>query len=243
MCIEVIMGIYLRQLRAGRDFAKNDPIAAQMANYVYVIGDEIKRVCMIVDPAWDIRGILDYIEDEDMTLIGSVVTHYHPDHIGGELFGRQVEGLAQLHSHCSVRIHANEHEIEGIRAVTGLSKIDIKGHTGGDKISIGDLSLRLLHTPGHTPGSQCILADSRLLSGDTLFIGGCGRVDLPGGDARALYHSLTQVLAKLTDDTVLYPGHEYSGVNVSTIGEQKRANFCMKVPSLAEWLNLMEARV
>jgi glyoxylase-like metal-dependent hydrolase (beta-lactamase superfamily II) len=237
--LEVIMGIYLRQLRAGRDFAKNDPFAKQMANFVYLIGDEIKRECMIVDPAWDIDGILDYIGSEDMTLIGALVTHYHPDHVGGDIFGHQIEGIAKLNSLCSVRIHANAHEIEGIRAVTGLSKTDLKSHTGGEEIKIGDSNLRLLHTPGHTPGSQCFLVDSRLISGDTLFIGGCGRVDLPGGDAQALYHSLTQVLGKLPDDTILYPGHDYSDINVSTLGEQKSTNFSMRVSSLDNWLKLM----
>jgi glyoxylase-like metal-dependent hydrolase (beta-lactamase superfamily II) len=240
---EVIMGIYLRQLRAGRDFAKNDNFATQMANYVYLIGDDLRRECMIVDPAWDIRGILDHIEGDEMTLIGALVTHYHPDHVGGELLGRKVQGIGELQSYYPVRIHANEHEVEGIISVTGLSKTDIISHTGGEELRIGDLEVRLLHTPGHTPGSQCFLVDSRLISGDTLFIGGCGRVDLPGGDARALYYSLTQILAKLSDDTLLYPGHDYSDAPIGRIGEEKQTNLFLKVPNEADWLRIMDRRV
>lgn len=233
------MSIYLRQLRAGRDFAKDDPFAEQMANFVYLIGDGAKRECMVVDPAWDVRGILDYVEREGMTLTGALITHYHPDHVGGEIFGRQIEGIRELQSLHPVKIHANEHESDGIRSVTGLSKTDITGHKGGEEISIGEKSLRLLHTPGHTPGSQCFLIDSKLISGDTLFIGGCGRVDLPGGDASQLYYSLTQVLGKLPDETTLFPGHDYSDIQVSTIGQQKRSNYYMRIGSLNDWLALI----
>jgi glyoxylase-like metal-dependent hydrolase (beta-lactamase superfamily II) len=140
-----------------------------------------------------------------------------------------------------VKVHVNYLESEGVKQVTGISDSDIDKHRGGDDIYIGDIRVKLLHTPGHTPGSQCFLAESALISGDTLFIGGCGRVDLPGGSAEDMYRSLTQVLAKLPDDTMLFPGHNYASKPVSTIREEKEENYCLKVGSLEDWVRLMGA--
>src|SRR5262249_15490789 len=137
-------------------------------------------------------------------------------------------GLSDLLSIMPVKVHVNKLEKEGVKLVTGLSDNDIIEHSGGDEIVVGEIKIKLLHTPGHTPGSQCFLVDSRLVSGDTLFIGGCGRVDLPGGDADQMYFSLTQILGKLPDQTILFPGHDYAEKEVSTIGEQKRKNYYMR---------------
>jgi len=126
-----------------------------------------------------------------------------------------------------------------VKQVTGLSESDLERHSGGDEIAIGDVKVKFLHTPGHTPGSQCFLAESTLVSGDTLFIGGCGRVDLPGGNPEQMYHSLTQVLARLPDDTLLYPGHNYAAKPTSTIGDQKRQNHYLRISSLEDWMKLM----
>ncbi|HEY6331712.1 MAG TPA: MBL fold metallo-hydrolase [Blastocatellia bacterium] len=234
------MGVYLRQLLTGRDFATADVFATQMANFVYLVGDSDSRECMAVDPAWDIDGILNVIDRDGMKLTGVLVTHYHPDHVGGEIFGRTIAGLEQLMEKRPVRIHTNQEEDEGVRRVTGLSESDTLTHQGGDRLSIGAIDVTLLHTPGHTPGSQCFLVESRLVSGDTLFIDGCGRVDLPGGDAGQMYHSLTQVLAKLPDDTIVYPGHNYAATTKSTIGEQKAHNSYMRVKSREDWLRMMQ---
>jgi glyoxylase-like metal-dependent hydrolase (beta-lactamase superfamily II) len=233
------MGVYLKQLLAGRDFGVTDGFAAQMANFVYLIGDDETRQCMIVDPAWDIQGLLDYIDREEMRLAGALVTHYHPDHIGGSIFGHNISGLAELMEKRPVKIHANEQEREGVMVVSGLSGSDIEGHAGGDEVGVGGVAIKLLHTPGHTPGSQCFLAGSRLVSGDTLFIGGCGRVDLPGGDAEQMYYSLTRVLGRLPGETRLYPGHNYSDKPVSTIAEEKRENYYLRIASLEDWMRLM----
>ena len=113
--------------------------------------------------------------------------------------------------------------------------------TNGDELVIGNTKVRLIHTPGHTPGSQCFLAGSALVSGDTLFIGGCGRVDLPGGNPDDMYHSLTQVLSKLPEDTLLFPGHNYASKPVSTIGDEKKANHYLNMRSLDDWKSLMGA--
>ena len=106
--------------------------------------------------------------------------------------------------------------------------------------------MRFLHTPGHTPGSQCFLVEEpgqpgRLVSGDTLFLGSCGRVDLPGSDPEAMYHSLNGTLKRLPDDTLLYPGHHYSAEPFDTMGHEKRTNPFLRVASLDQFLMFMGA--
>ena len=233
------MGIYLRQLLAGRDFAAGDIFAGQMANFVYLIGDDATRECMVVDPAWDIQGICDYVEREGMRLTGALVTHYHPDHVGGNIFGHSIKGLSELVGVNPLKAHVNEAEAEGVKLMTGLSDNDLVKHSAGSDLLIGGVKVKFLHTPGHTPGSQCFLVDSNLVSGDTLFIGGCGRVDLPGGDPEQMYHSLTKVLAKLPEETILYPGHNYAARTRSTIGDEKRQNYYLRIKSLDDWKMVM----
>ena len=233
------MGIYVKQLLAGRDFAAEDSFATQMANFVYLVGDDEQKVCMVVDPAWDISGIIAAAAVDDMEIVGALVTHYHPDHVGGRIFGHDISGLADLMALQPVKVHVNDAESDGVKQVTGLSESDLQKHPGGDEIPIGNIRVRLIHTPGHTPGSQCFLAGNSLVSGDTLFIGGCGRVDLPGSDPEAMYHSLTRVLSKLPEETLLFPGHNYAATPVSTIGDEKRENHYLRIKSLDDWMRLM----
>ncbi len=233
------MAIYFRQLLAGRDLADGDGFAAQMANFIYLIGDAESRECVVVDPAWDIPGILNCVRNDGMRLTGALVTHYHPDHVGGNIFGYSIPGLAELAAHCPVKAHVNENESEGVKQLTGLSSSDLETHRGGDVIHVGSTAIQFLHTPGHTPGSQCFLVGSTLVSGDTLFIGGCGRVDLPGGDSEQMYYSLTRVLAKLPDEVALFPGHNYGSRMQSTMGDEKRMNQYLRIGSLSDWLRLM----
>ena len=129
------MALYLRQLLAGKDFAKENMFADQMANFVYLIGDDATRECLVVDPAWDIQGIIDYVEQEGMRLAGALVTHYHPDHVGGEIFGHSIAGLSELIALRPVKVHVNEAESEGVRVVTGLSESDLEKHTAGSEVS------------------------------------------------------------------------------------------------------------
>ena len=233
------MGIYVKQLLAGRDFATADSFATQMANFVYLVGDDEQKVCMVVDPAWDISGIISAAAADNMQIVGALVTHYHPDHVGGRIFGHDISGLADLMALQPVKVHVNDAESDGVKQITGLSESDLQKHLGGDEISIGNIRVRLIHTPGHTPGSQCFLAGNSLVSGDTLFIGGCGRVDLPGSDPEAMYHSLTRVLSKLPEETLLFPGHNYAATPVSTIGDEKRENHYLRIKSLDDWMRLM----
>ena len=155
------------------------------------------------------------------------------------MFGWNIGGLSDLMSSRPVRLHANSNEVEGLVKVTGLSKTDFVSHQGGDEEQIGSVKLRFLHTPGHTPGSQCFLVESALVSGDTLFINGCGRVDLPGSDPEQMYYSLTQVLAKLPDSTVVYPGHNYASKPSSPLEDLKRDNYYLRIPTLDAWMSLV----
>ena len=182
-----------------------------------------------------------------MKVVGALVTHYHQDHVGGSIFGMEIEGLpapAGAASRCP--IHVNEHEADGLIQVTGVSESDLVRREGGDVIELGELRMRLLHTPGHTPGSQCFLVEEAdrpgaLVSGDTLFLGSCGRVDLPGANPEDMYRSLNQILQALPDETLLYPGHLYSQEPVGTLGEQKRMNPFLRVASLEQFLMFMGA--
>jgi glyoxylase-like metal-dependent hydrolase (beta-lactamase superfamily II) len=210
-----------------------------MVNFCYLIGDRAAGEALVVDPAWDVEGLVAIADRDEMQLVGALATHYHPDHIGGELFGHVVEGLARLLELKGMKVHVQREEAQGVRFMTGLSDSDLVLHDGGDRVRVGEVDIELVHTPGHTPGSQCFLVRDRLVSGDTLFVKGCGRVDLPGGDPEEMYRSLTERLAKLSDDVVLYPGHDYGDRPTSTLGEERQGNYYLRVPNLEDWLRLM----
>jgi glyoxylase-like metal-dependent hydrolase (beta-lactamase superfamily II) len=192
-----------------------------MANFAYLVGS-----------------------NDDMQVVGALVTHYHQDHVGGSIFGMDIEGLAQLLARKPVPVHVNSNEADGLRQVTGASESDLRRCEAGDVLSLGPIRIRLLHTPGHTPGSQCFLVEEegqpgRLVSGDTLFLGSCGRVDLPGSDPAAMYRSLNETLRKLPDETLVYPGHLYSRDSEGTIGLEKQTNPFLRVSSLEQFLTFM----
>jgi glyoxylase-like metal-dependent hydrolase (beta-lactamase superfamily II) len=231
--------IYFRQLLAGRQVAKVHPVAGQMANFMYLLGDPESRQALIVDPAWDVESLLAVARQDDYKIVGALVTHYHPDHVGGDLWGVQVEGVTRLLETEAVPLYVNKNEAEGLKQVTGVADNDLKKVDDGDSLELGALSIGFLHTPGHTPGSQCFLVGDRLVAGDTLFVQGCGRVDLPGGDPEQMYYSLTQKLAKLPPETILYPGHHYGPTETSTIGDELEQNVYMRVGSLDDWRHLM----
>jgi len=220
--------LYLRRLAVG-----------QMANFVYLVGCRATRQCLVVDPAWEIDAILDAAAADEMELTGVLATHYHPDHVGGEVFGLEIAGLRDLLERVSVPIHVNQHEKEGLALTAGVSLGDLVAHAGGDEVEVGHTRVKLLHTPGHTPGGQCFLVDGHLISGDTLFVQGCGRVDLPGGDPAALWKSLTGVLARLPDETRVYPGHAYGPVPDTTIGAEKEHNPYLQFDQVSTFLRAM----
>jgi glyoxylase-like metal-dependent hydrolase (beta-lactamase superfamily II) len=228
--------LYFRQLLSGRDFAKGDGLASQMVNFTYLIGDTVTRECMVVDPAYDVAGLTDEIAADGMTLTGALITHFHPDHCGGDMMGYRIEGITELLERGSVPVHVQDAEAEWVTRSTGVGAPELVSHAPGETLTVGEIPIELVHTPGHTPGSQCFLVDNRLVAGDTLFLEGCGRTDLPGGDAEQLYYSLTQTLARVPDDAVLFPGHQYSEAPSATMGETRQANFVFRPKTAEQWL-------
>jgi hydroxyacylglutathione hydrolase len=228
---------YFKQLLAGRDFATHDPRARMMENFVYIIGDRETRECVLIDPAWGVQDLLNIIQQDGFTLTGVLATHYHPDHVGGSMFGFTVEGLPRLMEIAPCPVHVHHLEAEGIRKVTGLSKSDLLMHHSGDKVMVGAIEVELLHTPGHTPGSQCFCVQNSLIAGDTLFLQGCGRVDLPGGNVDDMYHTLTQRLSSLPADMTLYPGHAYGGHH-APLSNVRSNNPYLQVSDLAQWRSM-----
>jgi hydroxyacylglutathione hydrolase len=220
--------LYLRQAQIG-----------PMANYVYILGDPISRKVAVVDPAWDTDAICDFVEKEGYEIDKILITHYHQDHLGGHMMGQSIEGSAEMLKRVKAKVYVNKHEAEGTKRVAGLSDSDLVKVDAGDVFKVGDIDVKFLHTPGHTPGSQCFLAAGNLIAGDTLFINSCGRVDLPGSDPEAMYYSLNQTLKSLDDSTVVYPGHAYSNESSSTIGSQKRTNMYLRFETLDDFLDAM----
>jgi glyoxylase-like metal-dependent hydrolase (beta-lactamase superfamily II) len=170
-----------------------------------------------------------------MRLTGVLATHYHPDHVGGDMMGWRIEGVRALLEAVEVPVHVHRDEARWVSQVTGVTDALMK-HDSGDTVPVGEVAVELIHTPGHTPGSQCFLVGDRLVAGDTLFLEGCGRTDLPGSDPEAMYESLTGRLARIPDDVVLYPGHLYSPEPSATLGETRRTNMVFRPRSLDDWL-------
>ena len=215
--------LYLKQIELG-----------PMQNFVYLIGDQASRECVVVDPAWEIDGIAELVAKDDMRLIGALVTHTHQDHVGGHLFGHDIPGVQELLARHPMKVYVHQDEREFLKGF-GSDVVQVRG---GDTLQVGQVPLTFIHTPGHTPGSQCFLVDGRLISGDTLFIRSCGRTDLPGSDPQEMYTSLTQRLGALPEETVVLPGHNYGG-SQTTIGAEKRLNPMMRFPSMSDFMRAM----
>jgi glyoxylase-like metal-dependent hydrolase (beta-lactamase superfamily II) len=231
--------VYFRQLLAGRDFAVGDAVALSMRNFTYAIGDRNSGEAVLVDPAYRPAELIEILEADGMKLVGAIATHYHPDHIGGTLIGQQhIAGIVELREMTGAPIHAHVDERSWILERTGIDESALITHDDRDQLRVGDIEITLLHTPGHTKGSQCLLVEGHLLSGDTLFIDGCGRTDFPGGDTRELFVSLNERLSKVSDDTVLFPGHLYSTEGSLPMGDVRERNPVLSVASLEQWLTM-----
>jgi glyoxylase-like metal-dependent hydrolase (beta-lactamase superfamily II) len=227
--------LYFRQLLSGRDFAVGDPAATQMVNFVYLIGDRTTGEAVAVDPAYRVGDLLATLDADGMRLTGVLATHHHPDHVGGSFFNIDVEGVRELLELLAVPIHVQRDEAEWVRRGTGVSASDLVEHDNDDVLRVGEVPIRMLHTPGHTPGSQCFLVADRLVAGDTLFLEGCGRTDFPGGDAGLMYDSLRR-LASLPDKVTVLPGHRYSPESNAELGVVKRMNYVFRPASREQWL-------
>lgn len=219
--------LYFRQLLSGRDFAVDDQVASQMVNFVYLIGDRETGDCLVVDPAYAVNEIIDVAAADDMRITGALGTHYHPDHLGGSMMGLEIEGIAAMLERIDCPIHVQADEVPWVTRTTGVDEGHLIAHRSGDRIDVGSISIDLIHTPGHTPGSQCFLVDGRLVAGDTLFLDGCGRTDLPGSDPGEMIESLRR-LSRVDDEVVLYPGHRYSIASSATMGTVKASNWALQ---------------
>ena len=149
--------LYFRQLLSGRDFGHRNQLAQQMVNFVYLIGDRQTGEAVVVDPAYDVAGLLGILEADGMRCAGVLATHYHPDHVGGSMMGFDIAGAKELLEEVSVPVHAQREEAEFIRKVTGLGEGDVVEHASGDRVRVGEVDIELIHTPGHTPrGTACL---------------------------------------------------------------------------------------
>ncbi len=221
--------LYLKQLQLG-----------PMQNFVYIVADATTRAAVVIDPAWDVDSIVSVLEADDLELKAALVTHFHPDHLGGDFMGRHIQGAAELlERNFPIKVYIHKDEADYAQGIAHLSESDMVRTDGSEDLQIGEHSLRFLHTPGHTPGSQCFLINGTLISGDPLFVGGCGRVDLPGSNPEQMYDSLVNKLKQLPEETVLYPGHNYAHSPSSTIGEEKRRNVYMRFDRVEDFLGLM----
>ena len=228
--------LYFRQILAGMDIAEHDPIAQQMVNFVYLIGDKETGEAVVVDPAYDPQAILDIVEADGVKLTGALGTHVHADHVGGNLMGHPIVGIAELLDLVQVPIHLQSEEVDWVARTTGVTESHLVAHSSGDTVMVGEIPITLIHTPGHTPGSQCFLVDGKLIAGDTLFLNGCGRTDLPGSDPEQMYYSLTQRLGQVPDNATLYPGHLYSEKPFASMAETRSRNVVFRPDSLEQWM-------
>ena len=221
--------LYFKQIQIG-----------PMQNFAYLIGDATKREALVVDAAWDIPAIVRIAEQDGYTINKALVTHYHQDHLGGDFQDYKIPGAAELLETIKAKVYVNKAEAPFLNRIAGLSTSDIVQVEGGDTTNVGNIKVTFIHTPGHTPGSQCFLVENCLVAGDTLFIGSCGRVDLPGSNPEDMYYSL-QTLSKLTDETILYPGHNYAGQPSDTIAQQRRHNMYLHLSTktLQEFMSVM----
>jgi glyoxylase-like metal-dependent hydrolase (beta-lactamase superfamily II) len=190
-----------------------------MQNFAYLIGDEKEGVCAVVDPS-DAGKVLGIAAGLGLNIIYIINTHGHIDHTSGN---REVKGQtgAKVIAHTSSRIEKDV------------------GVDDGDIIEVGALRIEVIHTPGHTPDGICLLVEKKLMTGDTLFVGECGRTDLPGSDSRSMYDSLFNKLMKLEDDIEVYPGHDYGKKPSSTIGDERRTNYTLEPRSVDEFVRFM----
>ncbi|MGI0072248.1 MAG: MBL fold metallo-hydrolase [Nitrosotalea sp.] len=193
-----------------------------MQNFTYVLEDEQTSEAVIIDPSWDLNLVLDVVEKNDLKVKYVINTHHHFDHtIGNEAIVQRTNSKIIQHNASTLK---NDMTV-----------------SDGDKIRFGNSELTVFHTPGHSEDSVCLIGDGKIFSGDTLFVGNCGRVDLPGGSARKLYHSLFDVIHKMDDGLVLYPGHNYGNSPTSTIGKEKKTNFVLQPRTEAEFSEFMSS--
>ena len=198
-----------------------------MENFVYLTGPENGTDAWVIDPAWDVDAIDQALLDDGKTLKGALITHCHGDHING---------LPELLRRHDIPVYAQKAEIQFSAELRKVGDALI-ATDAGDQLLFGDAKLKFLHTPGHTPGSQCMLVNGSVISGDTLFINGCGRCDMKGGNAEDMYRSISNILLGLPDTTRLYPGHDYAEVPSASWNEVKATNPYLQFSNLKSFVD------
>ncbi|MGD8514689.1 MAG: MBL fold metallo-hydrolase [Granulosicoccaceae bacterium] len=181
-----------------------------MENFVYLIEDKVSKRAAVVDPAWDVDEVIRLAQQHGVTITDILLTHSHYDHING---------ISQVLDKYDAQLHLLKEEARFWGTHLDLPSL----HHGGDVIKLGGTEIKILHTPGHTPGSACYQVNHDLITGDTMFVYGCGRCDLGGGDPEVMYDTLRK-LGQLPADTVIHPGHNYADCTTSTMQEQLDGN-------------------
>ncbi len=194
-----------------------------MDNFIYFLGDVKTKEIAVIDPAWDVDYLRQEAQKQNYKIIMILLTHGHADH---------VNGIKDLQSTHDVPVYISEHEI----AMFTPKCKNLKKVKPGEKIKIGNVEIECLHMPGHSPGCQGFLTHDQLIAGDAVFVDGCGRCDLPGSNVKAMYNSLYNVVMKLPDSTIIYPGHNYGPVPFATLGEQKKTNPYLQAKSMEDFL-------
>ncbi len=191
-----------------------------MANFTYILEDEETNDAILLDPSWNLNEILNVISRNDLKIKYIVNTHYHFDHtLGNKTMAKSTGAKIMQYESSTI-----DHDIELV---------------DGEKIKFGNSELTVFHTPGHSKDSICLVGDGKIFSGDTLFVGNCGRVDLPGGSAKELYHSLFDILYNMDENLVLYSGHNYGSSPTSTLSKEKKSNFVLQKRTEQEFVELM----
>lgn len=200
-----------------------------MQNFSYLIGDKTSKESAAVDAGWEVDKLIDIAEKEHLKISKIILTHSHYDHI------QKVDEMA---SKTKAEVFFHEDDYNEIKGMIKNPSTKIHKLKNNDEVKIGSIKMKIIHTPGHTPGAICLLFENKLLTGDTLFVNAIGRTDLAGGDAIKLFESL-QKLKKLDDNIEIYPGHDYGEIPFSTIGGEKKTNPYFKCETKEQFLNLL----
>jgi len=195
-----------------------------LQNFCELVSCPETHEAALIDPAWEVDRLLEQARRRGLRITKALITHGHNDHI---------EGLAALLAHSDATIVVDEREAVHVRAALGGARATIEYCTDRQDIAIGRRGVRALSTPGHTVGGTCFLADGYVITGDVLFVGGCGRTDFPGGDTASLWRSL-QRLAALPEETRVYPGHDYGNTATTSIGRELLENRYLRCATLDE---------
>lgn len=194
-----------------------------MENFIYLITDKATRRTAVVDPAWDVPAILAWARDRDARISDILLTHSHHDHING---------VEQVMATFDSQLHLCRSEAEFWGKHLDLPTL----HRGGDVIKLGETAISVLHTPGHTPGSACYRLNDDVISGDTLFVYGCGRCDLRGGDPEQMFDTLHKLSTDLPSAARILPGHNYSVTPTCTMAEELAGNPFMHFTRKADFI-------